>query len=141
MPELDNNQTKQQVKAILSPTLSKGNKPRYVIVERDTGELLDDAQGYGYRTKQKAHAAWAYKTRDKSKDAEREAKRKHIQAWLRTHKGFAKAMAQYAFEIECKKSWGPEDKFDAKFVKQMLEDYQLNPDFSAAELLRVWRKS
>lgn len=34
---------------------------RYMIIDSETGEILDDAQGYGYRTKQKAHAAWAYK--------------------------------------------------------------------------------
>lgn len=36
---------------------------------------------------------------------------------------------------------GPEDKFDAKFVKQMLKDYDLELDgFTAGDLLRVWRK-
>lgn len=34
---------------------------RWMIVNKETGEILDDAQGYGYRTAQKAHAAWSYK--------------------------------------------------------------------------------
>ena len=38
-------------------------------------------------------------------------------------------------------SWGPDDKFDAKFVKQMLKDYDLELDgFTAGDLLRGWRK-
>lgn len=35
---------------------------RYIIVNPDTSEILDDAQGYGYRSPQKAHAAWSTDT-------------------------------------------------------------------------------
>ena len=31
---------------------------RYEIVDPETGEVLDDAQGYGYRSIEKARAAW-----------------------------------------------------------------------------------
>lgn len=34
---------------------------RYIIVNSDTSEILDDAQGYGYRSPQKAHATWSYR--------------------------------------------------------------------------------
>lgn len=34
---------------------------RYVIVEKGTGKLLDDAHGYGYKTAQGAHKAGWYK--------------------------------------------------------------------------------
>lgn len=113
---------------------------RYCIVANDTGEVLDDAQGYGYRTAQKAYAGYAYKTRDKSKDKEKANKKKHIQKWMKEHKGFVRAMDETAFEI-AKGSWGPDDKFDAKQVKDMLDNFELNPDFTAGELLRVWRNS
>lgn len=113
---------------------------RYCIVSNETGEVLDDAQGYGYRTAQKAYAAYAYKTRDKSKDKEKADKKKHIQQWMKKHKGFVKAMNDTAFEI-AKGSWGPDDEFDAKQVKEMLDNFELKPDFTAGELLRVWRNS
>ena len=61
-----------------SKKLSKGYDRRYVIIDKETGEILDDAQGYGYRTPQKTYAAYGYKTRDKSKDKEKLAKKKHI---------------------------------------------------------------
>lgn len=110
---------------------------RYVVVSAETGKVLDDAQGYGYKTKQKAYAAWAYKNRDRSKDTEKEKKKKHILSWMKEHEDFVEAMDVYAFEI-AKGSWGPEEKFDAKFVKEMLKDSGLEPDFTAGELLRVW---
>ncbi|MCD8083215.1 MAG: hypothetical protein LUE86_06880 [Clostridiales bacterium] len=44
-----------------SESLSKCCEPRYVLVDAKTGEVLDDAQGYGYKSVEKAHAAYAYK--------------------------------------------------------------------------------
>ena len=35
---------------------------------------------------------------------------------------------------------GPDDKVDAKLVKQLLRQNNLEPDFSAGELFKVWRK-
>ncbi len=86
-------------------------------MNRETGETLDDAQGYGYKTIQKAYAAWAYKNRDRSKEHGRVVKKKHIQKWMKEHKSFVKVMDTYAFKI-AKGSCGPDDKFNAKFVKK-----------------------
>ncbi len=113
---------------------------RYRIISIETGEILDDAQGYGYKTAQKAYAAYAYKTRDKSKDKEKLAKKKHIIQWMKEHKDFVKLMDAYAFDI-AKGSMGPSDKFNAKFVKEILKENNLEPDFMAGELLRVWRNN
>lgn len=49
-------------------------------------------------------------------------------------------MEQIAFEI-MKGSWGPDDKFDAKLVRQMLKDNNLEIDFKVTDLLRVWQKN
>lgn len=135
------NTGKRNVRVAKSEALSKPYEWRFVVVDVDTGEVLDNAQGYGYKTKQKAMAAWNYKTRDKSNDAAKKAKEKLIKDWIRYHKGFVDTMGQYCLGIECKRLWGPDDKFDAKFVKQMLKDYDLELDgFTAGDLLKVWRK-
>ena len=114
------------------------NETRYRVVDAKTGKVLDDAQGYGYRSAANAWAAWKYKTRDKSKDAEKAAKEQQIRTWMNKHKGFVDAMDQYAFEI-WKGSWGPDDKFDAKFVQKMLDDEGITDlPFTAKDLYRVW---
>ena len=95
--------------------------------------VLDDAQGYGYRNIQKAYAAYGYKTRDKSKDAEKRAKKRHILKWLNEHKEFDGLMEAVAFD--CVKCCEP---FNAGLVKGMLKANNLNPDFTAGELLKVW---
>ena len=50
---------------------SETREKRYVIIDTESGEIVDDAQGYGYKTAQKAYAGWSYKNRDKSKVQER----------------------------------------------------------------------
>ena len=91
---------------------------RFCIVDVNTGEVLDDAQGYGYKTAQKAYAGYSYKNRDKSKDNERLAKKKHIKNWMKQNKSFIKLMDAYAFEI-AKGTMAPDDKFDVKFIKNL----------------------
>lgn len=114
------------------------NETRYCVVSAETGEIIDDAQGYGYKTAQKAHAAYAYKHRDKHKVTECAMKRKHIRQWMKHHKEFVEAMDYYAVEA-AKESVDGAGKLDAKFLKKMLNDNNLHPDFTPGELLKVWR--
>lgn len=129
----------KNVIAVEDSSLSKKGKARYVIVYKDTGEILDNAQGYGYKTKPKAYAGYAYITRDKSKDEEKLARREHIKQWMKTHKSFGRVMNDYAFEIEVKGSWGSNDRVNVALVKKVLKDLGYEIDFTAGELLRVWR--
>lgn len=48
------------IKVIRDAKLSQPYDNRYVIVDVNSGEIIDDAQGYGYKTMQKAYAAYAY---------------------------------------------------------------------------------
>lgn len=137
---MSNSDTKRDVTVIKDNNLSSLYESRFVIVDKTTGEVLDNAQGYGYKTPQKAYAAWNYKNRDKKKNKEAAKKRKAIILWLNEHKEFTEAMETYCFEIT-KGSWGPEEKFNAAFVQRMLKDFHLEPDFTAGEILRVWEKS
>ncbi|EMF0203506.1 hypothetical protein NXK88_002789 [Enterococcus hirae] len=48
-------------RAVLSSELSRRKGERYVIVDTQTGEIVDDCQGYGYRTPRRAYACFGYK--------------------------------------------------------------------------------
>lgn len=74
-------ENKKNIKVVRSDKLSKNYEDRFVVVSADTGEILDDAQGYGYRTKQKAHAAYNYKNRDRARDKKRKQEEKAIKKW------------------------------------------------------------
>lgn len=75
----------------------------------------------------------------KARTRKKRKKRKYIEQWLRMHKDFMKCMDTVCFEIG-KGSWGPDAKFNTKTVNELLQEFGLTPDFSAAELLKVWRK-
>lgn len=54
-------EVEKKYRAKLSPTLSKRKDERYVMVNLETGEIVDDCRGYGYKTKQSAYACFGYK--------------------------------------------------------------------------------
>ena len=84
--------------------------PRYIIIDKETGEVLDDAQGYGYKTKRNAYACFGYKNRDKSKDAEKEYKKRCVKRFCKANRSFISLLEQVEFEI-CVGKWGPNDVF------------------------------
>ena len=47
------------IAVIKSEKLSTDYDKRYVVIDKDTCKVLDDAQGYGYKTIQGAYAAYA----------------------------------------------------------------------------------
>ena len=110
---------------------------RYVIKDMETGMIVDDAQGYGYKSAQKAYAGWAYKSRDKSRDAEKAEKEKVISKWIKENKPFIRLLDTLALE-EWKNTRSP---VNAEFVRKLLEEngYR-NLNFTAGELLKYWQR-
>lgn len=74
----------KKVVAIYAGGLSE-HSPRYVIVDKCTGELLDDAQGYGYTSKQKAYRAWTYKTKSTAEKRKKDATQRKVEGWCWSH--------------------------------------------------------
>lgn len=131
--------SEKNYKVIESKEFSTAGKKRYIVFDIKTGEVLDDAQGYGYKSIKNAYSAFAYKTRDKSKDKEKKQKELKIKFWMSKNKDFVKLMDQIAFEIQ-KGSWGSNEKFDTAFLKELLKENDIEIEFPASELLKVWRK-
>ena len=121
------------ITVIESTSLSSKYDKRYIVIDKDTGEVLDDTQGHGYK-----NVRGAYKNRDKSKDKEKAEKRKHIRQWMKEHRSFVNLIDGLAFEI-AKGSWSSDERFDAKFVKKLLKENDLEVDFTPGELLKVWQ--
>jgi len=47
--------------AIRSDKLSKPNDERYVVINKETHEVVDDGLGHGYKSPKAAHASFSYK--------------------------------------------------------------------------------
>ena len=124
---------KKKVKAVLIN--NDKYDPRYAIMDEETGEILDDAQGYGYKTPQKAYSAYNYKTRDKSKDKEKKQRIYAIKQFLKAHKGFVSDMEWMEFD-----ALKNGEKFGAKDVKAYLKENNIETEFSPSEILKVCRK-
>lgn len=70
---------------VRSEELSSRYESRFVVVDAQAGDLLDDAQGYGYRSKEKAHAVWRYKTRSPAKKERDKTANDAVRKWCRQH--------------------------------------------------------
>lgn len=124
------------ITVVYDKDLSSLGNPRYVVINSSTGEVLDNAQGYGYKTKRNAYAAWAYKHPSSSKP-KFDIVRKKVQKWIDEHYDFAEALREIRFEI-LKGSWGEKAKFNAKFVKHVLEENNYTSlCFTPDDLIRV----
>lgn len=127
--------SKNNVSVVKSDKLSKPGDDRFVIVSECTGEVLDDAQGYGYKSKRNAYAAYSYKSMSKSERKQKFAKERRIQNWLKEHKSFVRMLDDYAFY-----ALKDNEEFGAAQIKSLLEHESLEIDFTPAELLKVWKK-
>lgn len=132
----------KNIDVVRSNSLSTFSNQRYVIVDSETGEIIDDAQGYGYKTKRNAYAAYGYKHRDKSKDKEKKEKEEYIIAWMHNHEKF---MDEFSAEVDVCEFLIAKGEFDDKpyrsgLLEHMLKEYNLEIDFSKKDFLRVWQK-
>lgn len=129
--------TDKNIAVVLDGSLSTPMDKRYVVIDTLTGEVLDNAQGYGYKSERKAYASYSYKTKDKSKDKEKAIRSNQIKKWLDEHKDFTDALDTYAFEA-AKGSASNQAKVDLALIKALLKASGLKTDFTPSEILRCW---
>ena len=60
-------------KAVCFPAFSRRGEARFVIIDVNTGEIIDDAQGYGYKSKKRAYRSFGYLQARKKQVLRREA--------------------------------------------------------------------
>ncbi len=121
------------VRVVVSPALSDGYDRRHVVVDAATGAVIDDAQGYGYKTAQNAHRAHAYKSVSPAKKRQREGIKKSVRRWCAEHSDFMSDIEQsmlYAMKDG--------DNFTESDVSALLEARSLEPPFTVKELMRHW---
>jgi len=106
---------------------------RYVIVDSETGEIVDDAQGYGYRTPQKAYAAWGYKQKNNTpgKLKQRKREEKLIKQWWSEHKQFETMVADAAFHASKNG-----ESFTLQDFKELFMSENLDSEISIKKLFK-----
>lgn len=93
----------KDIKVIKSEELSSAFDNRFIIINIYTGEILDDAQGYGYKTIEKAFAAFYYKNNNKKSDAKKKkALKRTIKRWLDKNEDFKDDIEYWLIQIIAK---------------------------------------
>lgn len=59
---------------------------RYYVIDKETGEMIDDAQGWGYKSKEKAYKCIAYKLNKKKIDSDKQK----VFDFIKEHKEYFK---------------------------------------------------
>ena len=124
-------------KVIHSESLSKPYDLRYICVDPETGEILDDAQGYGYKSAQKAHAAFQYKNQSKAQKKAKAQKKKRVADWVKSHKDYTTAVEIYFDDMV----HGCYDKFDTAAARKLLKELNYNEaelGFTATDLVKFY---
>ena len=121
------------MKVIVSPSLSKGYDRRYVVVDEATGEIGDDAQGYGYRTGQNARRAYCYKSMPPKQKSQLNAVKREVERWCAAHEEFMGHVEQVMFH-----AMKDGDSFGKADVERLLSEHGLELPFSTLDLMRHW---
>ncbi|MEB3982350.1 hypothetical protein OQ968_13870 [Mycobacterium sp. 663a-19] len=121
------------MRVVASAALSSNFDKRYVVVDEATGEIVDDAQGYGYKTAQNAHRAHAYKSMPPKKKRQRDAAKRQVQRWCGAHPEFMQHVEQSMFY-----AMKAGESFIAADVRAILAEHGLELPFSVKGLMRHW---
>ena len=121
------------VRVVAGAALSSNFDKRYVVVDEATGEIVDDAQGYGYKSAQNAHRAHAYKSMPPKKKRQRDAAKRQVQHWCAEHPEFMQHVEQSMF-------YAMKDDLNVTEadVRAILAEHGLELPFSIKDLMRHW---
>ena len=128
----------KDIKVIKSKELFSAFDNRFIIINIHTGEILDDAQGYGYKTIEKAYAAFCYKKNNTKSDTKRKKKLKiAIENWLDKNQDFKDDIEYWVFQIVAK---GCTDVIlNEETVGDLLKTHNIQlKSFSAKQLLEYF---
>jgi len=118
---------------IVSPCLSKGYDRRYVVVDEASGEILDDAGGYGYKTAQNAHRAYSYKSMPPKQNSQPNAVKHEVERWCAVNGEFMGYVEQAMFY-----AMKDGDSFTKADVERLLCEHSVELPFSTQDLMRHW---
>lgn len=106
---------------------------RWRIVDKETGKVLDDAQGWGYKSRQNAHIGWSY-NRKSDTEKEKDYQRK-LAVWKFLHEN---KKLNEDMEYEAFYAMKDGEDFGEDEVKGILEYRGIETEYSAKEILKAW---
>ncbi|WP_226360777.1 hypothetical protein [Pseudonocardia sp. ICBG1142] len=127
------NGVSRTVRVVISTALSRGRDLRYVVVDVATGDVIDDAQGYGYKSVHDAYRAHGCKSVPPKRDNRRDVVKRVVKAWCAAHPEF---MADVERMASCTVKDG--EPLTQVGVERLLAEHGLELPFSVGVLMRHW---
>lgn len=121
------------VRVVVNAALSSNFDKRYVVVDEATGEIVDDAQGYGYTSAQNAHRAHADKSMPPKKKRQRDAAKRQVQRWCARHPEFMRHVEQSTLY-----AMTDGQNVTEADLRAILAEHGLELPFSVKDLMRHW---
>lgn len=106
-------------------------KNKFIVIDKETGKILDDAQGYGYKTVRNAYVCFAYKNMNKEQKKGYEKRKQEIAIWIKTHSEFMNE-----FECEMVDAMKNNEQFTEKDIQRMLIRDGYDKEITAKEILK-----
>ena len=134
---------KRDYKVVFSPSLSKVLGNRYVIMDRAEKEILDDAGGYGYKTRKGAVACFEWKRdvydkqidyKDEHLDSNEYEAKLYVQEFCRQNPTLIKNLRELMFYRKKKNRPMSDDEIIHFLNSQEIEFFP----FTLPQLLRYW---
>lgn len=130
---------KRIIRAVRGGTLDSINEPRYILINDVTGEIVDDAQGYGYKDARRAYAAYGYKHRDKTKDRDKRRIKKLVTKFCKDNPNLIDDLRDIEFRIMKMQIYDESITFNAKIVSEYFKNCGIdNLEFSIGDFLKYW---
>ena len=128
----------REIKAVSNILLATEDNLHFEIINEKNGVVLDDNNGFGYTSAEKAYRAYAYRNRDTSKDVQKEIVKEKILGWLDNHTEFEKLMV-YEYLMIVPKSEETGVKFNTAYMRKRLKDEGLTVEnFKVGDLFKIW---
>lgn len=121
------------VKVVVSASLFSNDDKRFVVVDEATGGVLDDAQGYGYKTAQDAHRAHAYKSMPPKAKRQCDAAKRRVQRWCEQHPEVVQHLEQAMFY-----AIKDGENVSVTDVRALLTEHGLELPFPVEDLMKHW---
>lgn len=112
--------------------INQNNEKRYLIISKETGEVLVDGNGYGYKSREAAYKAYYYLNRDKAKDDERLRGKILAYNYLKNHERLWDYFDNIYFEIRIGRIKNM--SFNKELFKKIMEEAHINEGFSYIDL-------
>lgn len=120
---------------VLSFTSAKSHgETRWRVVEKGTGRVLDDADGWGYKTKRNAHVGWSMANRTGEKVQADNLRRRAAWEWVSSHDDLLAALDEGSlFAAREGVEFGVSD------AGALLKSLELETDFKPREIFNAWK--